>query len=72
MTRSILRPATLAAIVLTVTVAPAFAISIRHTSRVEGDPDAAAAPRAASHAAPPSDTSGVHYFDKLHESGTRG
>ena len=45
MTRSILRPAALAAAVLVATVAPALAVSIRHTNRAEGDPDAAAAPR---------------------------
>lgn len=71
MTRSILRPAALAAAVLAVAVFPAFAASIRHTNRAEGDPDAAVAPRAAPHAAAPSAASGAHYFDKVHESGTR-
>lgn len=70
MTRSSLLPAALAAAVLAAAAAPASAVSIRHTNRAEGDPDAA--PRPASHAAPPADTSGPHYFDKLHEGGSRG
>lgn len=72
MTRSILLPATLAAAVLAAASLPAFAVSIKHTNRAEGDPDAAVAPRAGSHAAPPADTSGTRYFDKMHQTGERG
>ncbi|WP_237478500.1 hypothetical protein [Lichenibacterium dinghuense] len=71
MTRTLL-PVALAAALLAAAAAPALAVSIKHTSRVDGDPEAAAAPRSASRATPPADTSGPHYFDKLHENGTRG
>ena len=71
MTRSILLPAALAAALLAVAAAPASAVSIKHTNRAEGDPDAAAAPRAGTHAAPPEDTTGPRYVDKLHQDGNR-
>ena len=70
MTRSSLRPAALAAVVLLALVAPASAVAIHHTNRAAGDPDAASRP--SGHAAPPADTSGPSYFDKLHESGNHG
>ena len=75
MTRSIVLSAAFGgalAAVLVATAAPAFAVSIRHTNRAEGDPEAAAAPRSAAHVAPPADTSGQRYFDKLHQDGARG
>ncbi len=75
MTRSILPAALAAALasaILAAAAAPAFAVSIKHTDRAEGDPEAAAASRTASHAAPPADTSGRRYFDKLHQDGDRG
>ena len=50
---------------------PAAAVSIKHTNRAEGEPDTGA-PRSASRAAPPADTSGPHYFDKVHEDANRG
>lgn len=75
MSRSFLLPAAFAAVLAAGVVAadaPAFAIAIKHTNRAEGDPDAAAAPRQGSHATPPVDTSGPHYFDKSHQDGNRG
>ena len=72
MTRSPVLPAVLAAFALAAAAAPASAVSIRHTNRAEGDPDAAAAPRTATHGGPAADTAGPRYFDKAHESGTRG
>lgn len=71
MTRTLL-PLALAAVMLAGAAVPASAVSIKHTNRVEGDPDAAAAPRSASRTAPPADTSGPRYFDKAHENGNRG
>lgn len=71
MTRALF-PLALAAALLTAAAAPALAVSIKHTNRAEGDPDAAAAPRSANRAAAPADTTGPHYFDKAHEDGTRG
>lgn len=64
--------ATFAAALLAGAAAPASAVAIKHTNRAEGDPDAAMAPRTASHAAPPADTSGPRYFDKLHQDGAHG
>lgn len=72
MTRSRLFPATLAAAVLAIAAGPASAVSISHTNRVAGDPDADRAPRSGAHTTPPADSSGPRYFDKAHESGTRG
>jgi hypothetical protein len=72
MTRSRLLPAALAAAAFAVTASPAFAVSISHTNRVAGDPDADRAPRPGPHAAPPAASGGSRYFDKAHESGTRG
>ena len=71
MTRPILAAA-LASAILAAVAAPAFAVSIKHTDRAEGDPEAAAAPRTGSHAAPPADMSGPRYFDKFHQDGDRG
>lgn len=71
MSRPLALRAALSAALLAATAAPAFAVSIRHTNRADGDPDAALAPRAV-HAAPPADLSGPHYFDKAHDRGTRG
>ena len=71
MTRSLLIPAALAVAVIAAAT-PALAVSIRHTNRAGGDPAADSAPRTATPAAPPADTSGAHYFDKVHESGNHG
>ncbi len=69
MTRHQIIPAILAATLLAATAAPAFAVSIKHTSRVDGDPDAALVPTG--HAAPPVDTTPAHALDKAHETGSR-
>jgi hypothetical protein len=68
MTRSKLLCAALAASLLALTGAPAFAVSIKHTSRVDGDPAAALMPTG--HSAPPADTSPIHALDKAHDSGS--
>ena len=72
MTRSLLLTAALAGAVLAAAATPAAAVSIKHTNRAEGDPAADSAPRTATRTAPPADTSGPHYFDKLHETGNHG
>ncbi len=68
MTRSQIFSAALAASLLAVSGAPAFAVSIKHTNRVDGDPSVASAPTG--HAAPPVDGSPAHALDKAHETGT--
>ena len=67
MTRSKTLSAAAALTLLCATAAPAFAVSIRHTNRAGGDPEAAAAPTG--HAPPPADTTMAHALDKAHESG---
>ena len=59
--------ALLAVSALLTAAAPAFAVSIKHTNRAEGDPAAAVAPTG--HAQPPADTTEAHALDKAHESG---
>ncbi len=67
MSRSKILTAALAVALLSAAAGPAFAVSIRHTNRAEGDPAAASLPTG--HAPPPADTSPAHAFDKAHEDG---
>lgn len=68
MTRSKIICAALATSLLAVTAAPAFATSIKHTSRVDGDPAAALTP--SGHSAPPVDSTPAHSLDKAHDAGS--
>ena len=68
MTSSNITRAVLATSLLAMTAAPAFAVSIKHTSRVDGDP--AAAVMASGHSAPPVDSSPAHALDKAHDTGS--
>ncbi|MGI3901492.1 MAG: hypothetical protein ACRYGP_23345 [Janthinobacterium lividum] len=67
MTSSKILSVAVAASLLTATAAPAFAVSVKHTSRVDGDPAAALTP--SGHSAPPVDSSPIHALDKAHETG---
>lgn len=68
MTRSRLAPAVLALGLAALAAAPAGAVSIKHTNRAGGDPEAASAPTG--HAPPPADTTAAHPLDKLHDNGS--
>ena len=67
MSRSRLIPAALAAALLAAMAVPAAAVSIKHTNRVGGDPEAQSAPTG--HAPPPADTTVAHALDKAHDAG---
>ncbi|RYB04714.1 hypothetical protein [Lichenibacterium ramalinae] len=68
MTRFKIIPAALAFGLLATAAMPAMAVSIRHSNRAGGDPEAASAPTG--HAAPPADTTQAHALDKLHDNGS--
>ena len=65
MTRSKIVPAALALGLLAIAAVPAAAVSIKHTNRAGGDPEAASAPTG--HAPPPADTTAAHALDKVHD-----
>lgn len=58
-----------AAAILAAIATPASAVSIKHTNRAGGDPEASAAPTG--HTPPPPDTTGPHAFDKAHDNTAR-